>query len=160
MTLSRSLLFATAILALGCEPVLQDPDGEVPDVEEGDDVTACIQEYSVGNGYDHESDNRRQVEDVDDQCESRGGSDCDAAAYITRDAAECIAAWAGLPDGIGRWTVSVYFHIEFGVPAWDVSAMTWDDGWGWGGEVAVLHAATGEVLDTQEWEDEEDEPVG
>ncbi len=158
MNPTRTLIVFVGLLVAGCEPMLDTGSPEpVPDAL--DDVAACIAEYSVANGYDHYSDNRLDIGFVEEMCENADGTDCASAAYITREAAECIADAGGLSEGIYRWSVSIYFNRDFGLPAWDLYTTTWDDGWEWGGEVVTVHATTGELLESDEWtEVEEDDP--
>ena len=75
----------------------------------------------------------------------------DPAAFITRDAALCIAELAELEDGLeGHQAWLVFNHDELR-PCWAVQNVLIDEQFEGGGEVLLIDAISGEVLFEGQW---------
>jgi hypothetical protein len=85
--------------------------------------------------------------DIALQCQQSGGSGCEERAFISRDAATCLAQTSGVAEGERPWEVSLgYFdnHKRVGWLMMTVAGSTRDGG-NWG-DAVVLDATTGGEL--------------
>ncbi len=160
----RIALIAAPILVLvACEPGNVDP--ETPE--------DCIAAFSPDDGYGYEQDGFDCAEpppgddDDDDDLlpedcdpptpesvadEAAGeGVDVDPGAFITRDAALCIADLEELDEGLEGLQAWLVFNHDELRPCWAVQNVLVDDTYEGGGEALLIDAITGEVLFAGEW---------
>ena len=90
--------------------------------------------------------------DAEAECELEGGSDCAAAAYLTRDAAFCLASLEGLSEGIEDWAAGLTYHHQYGTVVWNVISTEVAEAGYSAGETLTFHATTGERLGRSSWE--------
>ncbi len=129
----------------------------------------CMDEYSAENGYDHESDGWAYgcavamddtgsgeecwvptPDSVAEECEEAGVA-CDAEAFITRAAAECIAEGEQLDQGLEGYHSSLVYNNGHNRPGWAVATVLEEQGPASSGESLFVDAETGEVLDRSAW---------
>lgn len=156
------LRVVVATLALGCTTRTED------DPYANETVAACVADNRPEDGHGYESDDPAcpsgppgspptecppvTPEDIAQQCEDDGIA-CDPDAFITRDAALCIARAEGLADGVAPWEVQMVYNSYYERPIWSISVTTVDDPADCRreGDSLVLDLETGEILDSHHW---------
>jgi len=114
---------------------------------ETDPVADCIASHPAAGSV---ADN---ADDVSAECATESGTDCDSAAFISADAASCIAATAGLDAGVADWQVWLVYHHTHSTAIWNVAQTAWTEPDGAaGGESLAIHATTGDVIELSGWE--------
>jgi hypothetical protein len=129
------------LLMLGCEAV-------------SDPVLDCLTEYSADAGYGWESDADLGVsaEDAEEDCVAEGGSGCEAADFVTRDAAFCLASLEKLQEGVEDWSAGLTYHHQHEVVVWSVVSVEVSESGYLAGETLTFDATTGETLGRSGWE--------
>jgi hypothetical protein len=84
--------------------------------------------------------------DIAQSCREGGGSGCDEQAFISRDAADCIARDAGLATGIQPWNTSLNYFQNHQRVGWGIMTVRESTSDGYWGESLVLDATTGAEL--------------
>lgn len=102
----------------------------------------CIDRYGVGLADDP------TAAEVQQACESGGGTGCNAALFLREATARCLAEQDGLAEGVEPWVMWLGYHAERRRPAWTVSNTLGENG----GELRLIDAETGEVLDRLTWQ--------
>lgn len=90
---------------------------------------------------------------VESECAASGVDDvCASSEYITREAAACIAAAAGLTEGLEPWNITLLYNVRYERPIWTVqnTEESTADG-GESGRAVDVNAVTGEVLGILGW---------
>lgn len=94
---------------------------------------------------------RQTLARVAARCVQEGGTDCDAAKFISREAAECIARAARLPAGLGPWEAGIVYNYRHRTVIWSIQSTTSRrEGWPQG-RVLLIHATSGRVLERSAW---------
>ncbi|MDP7110332.1 MAG: hypothetical protein QGH45_00140 [Myxococcota bacterium] len=160
----RVAVIAAPILILAaCEPGNNDPGS----------AEECIEAFAAADGYGYEQDGYDCAQPPpgdDDDDDLQGEDDCDPptpetvadeaagegvavdpAAFITRDAALCIAELAELDDGLEGYQAWLVFNHDEQRPCWAVQNVLYDEQFEGGGEVLLIDALTGEILFDGEW---------
>jgi len=87
------------------------------------------------------------VEDIARECEESGGSGCDERAFISRDAAICLARASGVEEGERPWQVSLNYYDNHQRVGWLIMTVRGDSrDSGYWGDAVVLDATTGDEL--------------
>lgn len=121
------------------------PDGSA---ETGTAASACLDD---GGGTPDESADDLAALRAD--CEADGGTGCDPAAYLGADAATCLAAEYGLPNGLEGYTADLLYHYGQKTGCWSVSSLDHVDADGnEGGQVFLIDATTGALLAEEGWD--------
>lgn len=155
------LVYVAGLVLLGCEEEADSPyDDET--------VAACVADNHPEDGHDWYSDEQIcpsgppgsppsecppvTPQSVAEACEENGVT-CDPDAFITRDAAICVARAEGLAEGVAAWDVHLVYHHHYQRPLWSVSNTTLDDpaDCHQAGEQLSIDAETGEVLARLDW---------
>lgn len=130
----------------------------------------CIATYAPENGYDYQSDNEGDCpqpleggpvecppvtpESVAREC-AEDGQTCDAEAFVTREAARCLAELEELDAGIAEWRISLVYNYEYQRPIWVVENTMAIEPCGdisdEYGEALLFDAESGELLDLRLW---------
>jgi hypothetical protein len=93
-------------------------------------------------------------------CGSLAGKVCDASKFMTADAAICIARAAGLVPGLEPASAGLVYNVGFRRVAWSVMNVLYDpahparadgDGSGRGGQLFLIDAVDGVVLEAALW---------
>jgi hypothetical protein len=84
--------------------------------------------------------------EIAQHCRDGGGSGCDEHAFISRDAAECLAREAGLADGVQPWRTTLGYYENHQRVGWGIMTVREHTSDGFWGESLVLDATTGEEL--------------
>jgi hypothetical protein len=80
-------------------------------------------------------------------CVASGGTGCDAARFISREAASCLAELSGFEAGIQPWSIALVYHHSHGRVVWNVMNVVNDDGAeGYSGGTLTLDAMDGRIL--------------
>lgn len=80
-------------------------------------------------------------------CVMYGGTGCDAHAFISKDAASCIATLEGFEAGLERWQIALTFHNGYKRVVWNVLNKLVDQGAGaYMGQALTIDATDGGVL--------------
>jgi hypothetical protein len=146
------LLIATVLPTLGClEPYEQ-----------------CIRDFAADKGYGYDNDEWNFACGVPEGCDPvtpevvqqwciDDNHECDAAEFITRDAALCIAETQALEPGITDWYANLTYSYRFKEPVWQVVSITAEDADGTevAGWILTIDAVTGGFLVLDEWGAEE-----
>lgn len=135
-----------------------------------DPTEQCIEQYSEDAGYGHDSD--LYYHPCADPCESHSGVEEDCAppsveqiqaqcygngapcegAFITREAAICIANSDGLPSGVqGPFADLIFEDSHCLCSVWEVRSVTLIEADSQESVVSLVHAITGEVLNNGSW---------
>lgn len=153
----HDLAIAVALLVLGCQA-----EDESPFANEA--AAACVADNHPSDGHGWQSDEATCTQgpidpspsecppatpqSVADECEAAGVS-CNPDAFITRDAALCIARAEGLEEGLLPWTADLIYSERLERPAWGVTSTLegaphscYENSL-----TMVIDAETGEVLD-------------
>jgi hypothetical protein len=127
-------------------------------------VAACVADNHPDDGHDWESDQGPCAsgppgsppqecppptpQSVTDECTAAGVS-CDPDAFITRDAALCVAEAEGLAEGLAAWTAELRFSARLERPIWSVANTTAGapNSCFQESTVMAIDAETGEVLE-------------
>jgi hypothetical protein len=81
-------------------------------------------------------------------CRAEGGTGCEPAAFISKEAAACIATINHFEAGLEPWKVALVYHHRFARVVWNVTSTLQDDGPdGYSGAVLTLDASDGLVLE-------------
>lgn len=131
-------------------PVASSPPGSVATTP----VAACLETYSVANGYGFEAENwtgtdAPTLEAAEDACAAAGAADCEVV--VTHDAAVCIAELEGLAAGLEPWLAFLVYHHDHEVIVWNVQNLEVQETGYSAGTLLALHAGTGDVLDVYGW---------
>lgn len=129
------------LLLLACEAI-------------SDPVSDCLTEYSAdaGYGWSHDAGAGVSAEDAGEECEDEGGSGCDAAEFLTRDAAFCLASLEDLPEGVVDWEAGLTYHHQYEVVVWNVVSTEVSEAGYYAGQTVTFDATTGETLGRSGWE--------
>jgi hypothetical protein len=120
---------------------------DTAETDTGTSSTSCITDWPADGPVSEDADA------VASECSSEGGGGCDAAAFITSDAARCIAEADGLAAGTSEWEIWLVYHHGHHVSLWNVSQTDWSTSDGAAGGVVVsVDATTGVVLERSSWE--------
>lgn len=156
------------MFAVGCDKADGGGDGDGGGGAGDDAAQSCIESNLPEDGHGFESDDETCAapppgepdpgcppvtpEDIAEEC-AEDGEPCDAGAFITRDAALCIAEAEGLAEGIAKWRANLVYNYTFRRPVWAVQNTTLDDPANCEkeGEGVMMDAETGEVLDRYGW---------
>jgi hypothetical protein len=84
--------------------------------------------------------------EVAQHCRDGGGSGCDERAFISRDAADCIARELGLAAGIQPWSTTIGYYENHQRVGWGIMTVREHTSDGFWGDALVLDATTGEEL--------------
>jgi hypothetical protein len=85
------------------------------------------------------------------ECKAEGGADCEAA-FISKEAARCIAQQAGLEPGLEAWTIAMTYHHSYHRVVWGVENLLEDHGSdGYSGKSVTVDAVSGSVLGRTDW---------
>jgi len=87
---------------------------------------------------------------VEALCLEEGGIDCDASAWMDREAARCIASAAGLQDGLEPWKLELR-SFAGDQTHWLITNVTSRNGPAYSGDLIKLSAATGALLDFSQY---------
>ena len=80
-------------------------------------------------------------------CVMNGGTGCDAEAFISKDAASCIATLQGFEAGLEPWQIALTFHHGYKRVVWNVTNKLVDQGGGaYMGQVLTIDATDDNVL--------------
>ncbi|MCA9708378.1 MAG: hypothetical protein KDK70_21190 [Myxococcales bacterium] len=161
---AAALLLGLSLAAPACDDDDGDDGGYASET-----AASCVAQNHPDDGHGWESDEAPCAsgppgspptecpavtpQSIAEQCEADGAA-CDADAFITRDAAVCIAEADGLEEGLGPWEVQlVYQYGEVHRPVWSVSNTTLDDPSDCrkSGHTRTIDAETGEVLQSSSW---------
>jgi hypothetical protein len=127
-----------------------------------DDVQRCVEDnpasqpFDVGDvivaspppGSSAPPPSAPTAESIGAECEMSGGSGCSAGAFISKDAASCIALASDFEVGLEPWSVALTYHYRFARVVWNVMSKLDDRGpGGYSGGILTLDATTGAVLD-------------
>ena len=154
-------------LALGCADPVEEQDSQGTDVADDDAALACIESFSVEQGYGFESDNEGLCpqppggglecppitpESVAEECDE-DGHPCEPDAFMTREAASCIAEAEGLDEGLSEWRIELIYDYGNHAPIWLVSNTTLVDPADCReeGESMSIDAQTGELVEIVQW---------
>jgi hypothetical protein len=81
------------------------------------------------------------------ECVASGGTGCDAAHFISREAASCLAELNDFEGGLEPWSIALGYHRGHGRVVWNVMNVLNDRGSeGYSGGVLTLDATDGDVL--------------
>ena len=131
-----------------------------------DPAQDCITAFAVEKGYGHEGDQYAHechdpcnpnadcgpptVQEIQDECFGRGHP-CEEA-FITRDAAVCIAEAREIDPGLeGPYADLVYDELHHQRPVWDVRTLVTDGEDEQSGDMFLIDAVTGELLTESAW---------
>ena len=85
------------------------------------------------------------------QCQSAQGTNCNEA-FISKEAARCIAQSASLEPGLEPWTIALGYTASYQRLIWSVENLLVNNGAaGYSGKSLSLDAATGRVLGRTGW---------
>jgi hypothetical protein len=88
------------------------------------------------------------AEDIAQICRAEGGSGCDAATFISKQAAICIASERELPLGVRSWDVALNYYGNHQRVGWGITTVDYESSDGnSSGTVMVLDAVSGAELD-------------
>jgi len=166
LALTLPLIFGLG-LGLGCDA---EPEDEIQDGEttgEEDEALACVEDHSPAEGYGFETDNVDECpqppggglecppitpETIAAECDE-DGSPCDPDAFITREAARCLAELEDFDAGLVEWRFDLIYHSGHQLPIWAVSNTTIIDEGDCReeGETLSFDAQTGELVELEQW---------
>jgi hypothetical protein len=87
------------------------------------------------------------AEDIAQACRAGGGSGCDAATFISKQAAICIASERELALGVRPWDVALNYYGNHQRVAWGITTVDYESSDGSAsGAVMVLDAVSGAEL--------------
>lgn len=89
-------------------------------------------------------------------CVEGGGTDCAVSGFISQAAAVCLADEYGLDSGLTGRSASMTWHYDYKTVVWDVMNTTHVESDVVGGDMLVIHATTGALLETGGWEQYDD----
>lgn len=89
--------------------------------------------------------------DVEAQC-ADAGAPCDGTIAVGHDAAVCVAQEAGLADGLSGLRATLLYHNGYQRPVWNVQNTLVDQSGSSSGEAVTVDAATGDALETTQWQ--------
>lgn len=84
--------------------------------------------------------------EIAQHCRDGGGSGCDARAFISRAAAECIARDTGLAAGLQPWHTTIGYYENHQRVGWGILTVRENTSDGYWGDALVLDATTGAEL--------------
>ncbi len=124
----------------------------------------CIADFAADKGYGYDNDEWHfacgdpagcdaVTPEVVEQWCAEDNHPCDAAEFITRDAALCIAETEDLEPGVTDWYANLLYSYRFKEPVWQVVSVTALDAGGEeiAGWILTLDAVTGVDLVLEEW---------
>jgi hypothetical protein len=120
-----------------------------------DATTACISDhpasepFDVGQADTSDSPNPT-LEMFQSQCRSAGGSGCDAA-FISKEAARCIAQNEKLETGLEPWMIGMWYEDSYRRLGWEIQNVTEDQGSTYKGTTLTVDAVSGRVLGRSNW---------
>jgi hypothetical protein len=91
------------------------------------------------------------VESFAAECQAENGTGCDEA-FISKEAARCIAQQDRLEPGLEPWTLAMTYHHSYQRIVWGVENLLEDHGNdGYSGRSVTLDAVSGKVLGRTGW---------
>jgi hypothetical protein len=133
------------------------------------EVETCVAAHPVRGAQDYASDSplcevdestEEETEgtcagptprEVAEECAS-AGHPCDASAFVSRDAAACVARSLGFAEGLSPWRLMLRYEPRAAVPVWYVDNTTEQLGaCDQKGDELALHAETGELVGEFQW---------
>jgi len=120
-----------------------------------DETAACISGHPAAEPFDvGEADvsagANPTLDTFQSQCRSAGGAGCDGA-FISKEAARCIAQNEKLETGLEPWSIGMSYKTSYRRLSWDVQNVTEDQGATYGGTTLTLDAVSGRVLGRSNW---------
>jgi len=150
-----TLSFACCLAACSGPDSKQDePQSTGPEFV-SDETTACISDHPAGEPFDVgdadvSAGAHPTLDTFQGQCLSAGGSGCDGA-FISKDAARCIAQNEKLETGLEPWSIGMSYKASYRRLSWDIQNVTEDQGSTYGGTTVTLDAVSGRVLGRSNW---------
>lgn len=114
-------------------------------------ASRCRQEYGYVDASEADPVSRQTPAQLGAQCVREGGTDCDAAKFISREAAECVARAARLPAGLRPWRANLVYNVGHKTVIWGVESLTASQADRQDGRVFLIHATSGKVLERSAW---------
>lgn len=114
-------------------------------------ASRCRQEHGYVDPSEADPVTGQTPAQVSAACVREGGTRCDAAKFISREAAECVARTAGLPAGLRPWRANLVYNVRHKTVIWGVESMTSSQSDRQDGRVLLIHATSGKVLERSAW---------
>ncbi|HEU4577743.1 MAG TPA: hypothetical protein VFS67_05790 [Polyangiaceae bacterium] len=120
-----------------------------------DETTACIDAHPAGEPFDvgqadTSDDPQPTLETFQSQCRAAGGSGCDGA-FISREAARCIAQNEKLEAGLEPWAIGMWYEQSYRRVGWEIQNVLVDQGSTYQGTTLTVDAVSGRVLGRSSW---------
>ena len=152
---AAALVFPCTVVACSASDSEQDgPRGAGPEFV-SDQTSACISDHPAGEPFDvgqaDISDNPSPtLETLQSKCRSAGGSGCDGA-FISKEAARCIAQNEKLDTGLEPWSIGMWYEDSYRRLGWEIQNVTEDQGSTYKGTTLTVDAVSGRVLGRSNW---------
>jgi hypothetical protein len=149
------LVFACSVVGCAASDSKQgSPAGAAPGLV-SDATTACIDGHPAGEPFDvGEADPsggaQPALETFQAQCRSAGGSGCEGA-FISKEAARCIAQNEKLETGLEPWSIGMWYEDSYRRLGWEIQNLIEDQGPTYKGTTLTVDAVSGRVLGRSNW---------
>jgi hypothetical protein len=120
-----------------------------------DETTACItghpasEPFDVGQADTSDSPSPT-LETFQERCRSASGLGCDGA-FISREAARCIAQNEKLETGLEPWSIGMWYEDSYRRVGWEIQNVLVNQGSTYKGTTLTLDAVSGRVLGRSNW---------
>ena len=120
-----------------------------------DETSACIDGHPAGDPFDvgepeASGSASPTLDTYESQCRSAGGSGCDGA-FISKEAARCIAQNEKFEAGLEPWTLGMSYEHSYGRLGWEIQNVLTNEGTAYSGKSLTLDAVSGRVLGRTDW---------
>ncbi len=114
-------------------------------------ASGCRAEYGYVDPSEADPVSQQTPAEVGAVCAQEGGTDCDVAKFISREAAECVARSAFLRSGLRPWRANLVYNVHHRTVIWGVQNTTSIQAGRLDGYALLIHATTGKVLERSAW---------
>lgn len=150
--------------AFACSGAEPDAGTDTQDRAVSAEVSACIASHPASEPFDvgdvvvgspapgsgAPEPSPPTVEAFAAECRAEGGTGCDAA-FISREAARCIALDEQFPAGLGEWEIALTYHHSYRRVVWGIQNVLVDNASDYAGESLTVDAVNGRTLGRTSW---------
>lgn len=114
-------------------------------------ASRCRAEYGYVDASQADPVSGQTPAQVSARCVQEGGTHCDVAKFISREAAECVARAAFLRRGLRPWRAHLVYNVHHRTVIWSVQNTTSLQADRHDGHVLSIHATSGKVIERSAW---------
>jgi hypothetical protein len=150
-----TLAFACSVVGCAASDSKEKESGGSGQELVSEETRACIDGHPVAEPFDVgqadvSDDPNPTLQTFQRHCRAAGGSECDAA-FISKEAARCIAQNEKLETGLEPWVIGMWYEESYRRVGWEIQNVLVDQGSTYEGTTLTVDAVSGRVLGRSKW---------